>query len=78
MLSRITAALSSTLPLMIFSGVAALLCCITGIILIVELNNHENDIIPSEYLDQLLPSGIFAILASLSFALDTLLTYKYE
>ncbi|XP_003426873.1 uncharacterized protein LOC100678655 [Nasonia vitripennis] len=63
--------------LMIFSGVAAILCCIAGVVLVVELNNHQDDIIPDEYLQQLLPSGIFAILASLTFALDTLLTYKY-
>ncbi|OXU27109.1 hypothetical protein TSAR_005724 [Trichomalopsis sarcophagae] len=69
--------LVACLQLMIFSGVAAILCCIAGVVLVVELNNHQDDIIPDEYLQQLLPSGIFAILASLTFALDTLLTYKY-
>ncbi|XP_023318745.1 uncharacterized protein LOC111694518 [Trichogramma pretiosum] len=63
--------------LMIFSSVAAILCCITGVILIVELGNHDYDLVPTEYIDQLLPSGCVAVLASLTFALDTLLTYKY-
>ncbi|XP_014218773.1 uncharacterized protein LOC106647037 [Copidosoma floridanum] len=59
--------------LMLFSGVASSLCCIAGVILIIELD--ENTIMPQEI--QLLPSGIFTILASVTFALETLLTYKY-
>ena len=62
---------------MIFSGAAAVLCCITGVLLIVEVKAHEDDIIPARRLEQLLPSGIVAIIASLTFGLDTLLTYKY-
>ncbi|KAK0081698.1 hypothetical protein PV325_006459 [Microctonus aethiopoides] len=65
----------------IFSGLGAIMCFTAGIILIHDWKNFQNNYISryqDQYLEQMLSSGIFAILASIIFAIETFFTNKYE
>lgn len=64
-----------------FSGFGAIMSFTAGVILIYDQQNFQNNYISKyheQYLKQILASGIFAILSSVIFIIETYFTYNYE
>ncbi|XP_034948481.1 uncharacterized protein [Chelonus insularis] len=64
---------------LVFSGLGAIMCFAAGVILIYDWKNFQNNYISryyDQYLEQMLASGIFAILAAFVFAIETYIIYK--
>ncbi|XP_015599326.1 uncharacterized protein LOC107269692 [Cephus cinctus] len=65
----------------VFSTMGAILSCVAGLILIHDWDTYQDNLISkysSQYLNQMLSSGIFAILAIPFFILDAYFTNKYQ
>ncbi|XP_015114934.1 uncharacterized protein LOC107039689 [Diachasma alloeum] len=66
---------------MCFTTLGALLCLGAGVVILHNYDTYDRNMLGpniDQYLDQMLASGIFAILASAAFAVDIYLTNKYE
>ncbi|XP_033218950.1 uncharacterized protein LOC117174197 [Belonocnema kinseyi] len=66
---------------LLFAALGCLLCFASGVVLIYDWDKYDSNFIfqnSNKYLDQMLSSGIFAILASVVFALDTHFIKKYD
>ncbi|XP_043278986.1 uncharacterized protein [Venturia canescens] len=66
---------------LMFSRLGAILCFAAGVVLIYDYKNFQNNYISryhDQYLNQMLASGVFAILASVFFAIEMYFISKEE
>ncbi|XP_046737371.1 uncharacterized protein LOC124406071 [Diprion similis] len=65
----------------IFAVVGAILCCASGIVLIYDWSKLQKNITVrywEQYSNQMVASGVFALLASVVFLIEAVVTKKYE